>query len=327
MGWSRRGSRPHDRALALIGCGVLATALGVGLTACTEASDLARSAQTQLGRIDEVAQVEVSAPTWDHDARIVLTYTDVADADALARLIDRVDEIAAGQHYSAYTLTLSADGADDQLTVDERVADMTGEKTALGAWFTVSEKMLGKVAYDLEPNWESITVVSGGGIAHDIAAARQTGYGGPATTWRFENGPSAFVATGAVTADDVELFQDVQRSVGSTNLPAVADAWQLDRRDDHVRLDLDVRFPGGAVPPARLTLGSYATTVGPLADAALSALASPDRARFLSLRTTGGDGADDGADDVFATWTSTQDPARGRDLLDRGWDRWLAQRA
>ena len=125
-----------------------------------------------------------------------------------------------------------------------------------------------------------------------------------------------------VSGTDVLLFEGTQRSVTSEVLPTPATDWRLERRDGHVLLDLDVGFPGGSVPPERLTIGRYGEDVERLATAAIDATeveSMPTTLRLVNVTPEG--------DDVFGYWVSDQRPVRGRDRLVRGWDLWLVHLA
>ncbi|MBZ5738083.1 hypothetical protein [Nocardioides mangrovi] len=299
---------------------VLAAVVGA-LTGCTETADETRTLQGRLGRIDGVGRVEVTSPSWEQGAAIAITYEDAGDPKALAALIGDVDDVAADQGVTPYRLTLTPDGAGGHaLSVDDTFRASAGEQATLGAWFAVTAAMIGPVDYDAEDGWEWIGVDSGGGIAHDVGAARELGYGGATTRWTFRDGDTTFVVGGAVSATDVTLLADVQSEVGSAGLPVPAAGWRLGRYAGHVRLDVDVAIDE-ATTPARLTAKTYGARVEPLATAALDALRTTGLRRFLSLQQAPTD--DEDRADVFATWTSTQPPAPGRDRLGRGWDPWL----
>lgn len=309
------------------GAAALAVVVSIPLLAgCTNATDLGRTAQTQLNRIDQVTSSDVTVPTWDNDTTIAVTYEDIDDTAGLAALLADIDEVATDQGYSTYRLELTSASLDDSvLVVDQNLTGSPDEKAVLDNWYAVTGTMLGPVTYEVHQDDEAITISSGGGAAHDIAAAADLGYGGDATTWTFRSGDSSFVATGAVAPGDVDLFQDVSRTVGSESLAASARSWQLDRRDDHVRLDLDVTFRDGPVAPAELTVDSHGSVIAPLAEAALATTSAAGVPVWLSLTNSSEAAADD--PDVFGVWSSSQAPARGRDRLHRGWDVWWSDLA
>lgn len=305
---------------------MLALALSPAVAGCSGAVDRSRTVQTHLDRIDQVVRVDITSPAWDRGAAFAVTYEDVDDATGLAALIAEIDTAATDQGYATYRLDLTSDDASDDtgdahLLVDETFTGSPDEDAVLDGYYALTDTVLGAVTYDVQPAGESITVDSGGGIAHDVTEAARLGYGGATTTWTFRNRGTTFVAAGAVTPDDATLLQQVQRTVGSSTLPAAATTWRLDRRDGHVRLDLDVTFRDGPVEPALLTAETYGDTVAPLAEAALTATEVARLPVWLGLGYPTADGS--GALDEFGTWTSTQPPARGRDRLGRGWDFWL----
>ncbi len=186
----------------------------------------------------------------------------------------------------------------------------------VGDWIRVGDALLGEVTYEYAEGTESIEVVSGGGIAHDITEASRIGSGGPETTWRFFADASEFVVSGQVTRRDVTLFNRVQRTVSSTVLPVPARHWALQRHPGHVLLDLEVALDGGE-QPERISLERWETSVRPLAAAAVTSTRYPGTPRFVQLSdvTTAGR-------DTFAVWSSEGEPVRGRDRHSRGWDLW-----
>ncbi len=293
------------------------------LSSCSAALDQAHSVQTRLNRIGEVTDAQVSTPSAETGAAIEVTYNGAGTERALARLITAIDAVADGADYPSYRLDLvPADNDRDRLTVDDSFAGSDDEASVLGNWLSATTALLGDVRYRFEPGAEEIDVDSAAGIAHDVGEAARIRYGFPGTVWTFHDGDSAFVAAGRVSPTDVLLFQGAQRTVTSEVLPAPAAVWHLERRDGHVLLDLDVGFPGGSVPPARLTIQRYGDAVERLASAAMGAVrvaSLPTTIRFVN-------GTSDGAD-VFGFWVSDQRPVRGRDRLVRGWDLWLAHLA
>lgn len=303
---------------------LLALTLPAGsLTACSGALDQAHSVQTRLNRIEEVTDAQVSTPSADTGAAIEVTYDDVASARTLTRLVKDIDDVADGEDYPSYRLDLvPADNDRDRLTVDDAFAGSDAEPTVLANWFATTSALLGDVRYRFEPGAESIDVDSGAGIAHDVGEASRIRYGFPGTVWTFRDEDSAFVASGRVSPTDVLLFEGAERTVTSEVLPAPATVWHLERRDGHVLMDLDVGFPGGSVPPERLTTQRYGGDVERLAGAAMAAAEVASLPVALRLVNVTPDG-----DDVFGYWASDQRPVRGRDALVRGWDRWLSHLA
>ncbi|HEU5036740.1 MAG TPA: hypothetical protein VFT70_07040 [Nocardioides sp.] len=302
---------------------VLLTLPVAGLAGCTAALDQAHSVQTRLNRIDEVAGAQVSTPSPDTGAAIEVTYAGVETVRALARLVRAVDAVADDEDYPSYRLDLvPAENDGDRLTVDDTFADSPDEASVLDNWFAATAALLGDVRYRFEPGTEEIDVDSGAGIAHDVGEASRIGYGFAGTVWTFRDGDDSFVAAGRVSPTDVLLFSGAQRTVTSEVLPAPATVWTLQRRDRHVLLDLDVGFPGGSVPPERLTVQRYGDAVARLADAAMGAVrvaSLPATIRFVNVTPSG--------DDVFGYWVSDERPVRGRDRYARGWDAWLTHRA
>lgn len=298
----------------------------VALSGCTEDADRAHVLQTHLGRIDHVDRVDVSTATSGRGTVIGVTFDggEIDKAPELAALIADIDAAADGEGYSTYRLDLSPAGDPAGLVVDDTFTGRDDESRVLANWYAVRDVLMGDLDYVVVPGSEAITIASGGAIAHDVGEASRIYYGSDDTTWTFVNADTSFTVTGPVGSGDVSLFQDVQRSVSSQSLPASAPGWQLDRRFGHVRLDLDVDFGGESVPPAQLTIAQYGHDVAPLAQAALASTRSAELPVWLDLRND--DGSGDFRDD-FASWVSGQDPAKGRDPLDRGWDVWLAELA
>lgn len=295
----------------------------LSLAGCTGALDQAHSVQTRLNRIDQVTDAQVSTPSASTGAAIEVAYTGVETERALARLVRAIDVVADDEDYPSYRLDLVPAADDrDRLTVDDSFAGSQDEDSVLGNWFATTAALLGDVRYRFEPGAEEIDVDSGAGIAHDVGEASRIRYGYPGTVWTFRDGDSSFVASGRVSPTDVLLFQGAQRTVTSEVLPAPAATWTLERRDGHVLLDLDVAFPGGPVPPERLTVQRYGDAVARLAGAAMGAVrvaGLPATVRFVDVTPDG--------DDVFGYWVSDQRPVPGRDRLARGWDAWLARLA
>ncbi|MDI6910710.1 hypothetical protein [Nocardioides sp.] len=322
------GRRTVARASALLALSVLLSA--PLLAGCTAALDQAHSVQTKLGRIDQVADATVSSPSDERAAAITIDYTGVATERQLARLVAEVGRVADHESYPAYRLDLvPTESPGDTLVVDSTFAGSDVAPSVLTTWLRVTAALLGDVTYSYQQSNESIAVDSGAGVAHDVSEASRIGYGFRDTTWTFTNAGTVFVVSGRVSPTDVLLFSGVQRSVSSGALPAPAAAWRLERRTDHLLLDLDVTFTSGPVAPARLTVERYGEDVRRLVVAALDALRVAGLPVWLRLhhRAAPGDPGDPAGtpdDDVFGYWVAGQSPVRGRDPLLRGWDRWLA---
>ena len=308
----------HASAL-LLSVGVLCVPL---LAGCTGALDQAHSVQTRLGRIDQVADATVATPSDERAAAITVGYTGVSTERELARLVADIDRVADDVDYPAYRLDLvPTDSPGDTLVVDSSFVGSDVESPVLASWLRVTAALLGDVTYSYQPGNESIGVESGAAVAHDVGEASRVGYGFHDTTWTFTNAGTVFVASGRVSPTDVLLFSGVQRSVSSAALPAPAPAWRLERRDDHLLLDLDVAFTSGPVAPERLTIARYGDDVQRLVLAALDAVRVAGLPVWLRLHNR----ADTGdPDDVFGYWVAGDRPVRGRDRLLRGWDPWLA---
>ena len=308
------GRRVVTRVSAL-----LVLSVPVATAGCSAALDQAHSVQTKLGRIGEIGDASVSTPSRDTGAAIRIDYADATTVRELSRLIAAIDQVADEEEYPSYRLELAPAGSDgDRLVVDDTFVGSDDEQSVLANWFAVTAALLGDVTYTYEPGNESIAVDAGAGVAHDVGEASRVGYGFPETTWIFQNDGTAFVTAGRVSATDVTLFQGVQRTVSSEVLPTPAPTWRLERHDDHVVLDLDVAFPGGPVPPERLTIGRYGDDVERLVVAALDAMRPASLPVWLRLHHAS---ATD--DDLFGYWVSDRRPVRGRDRLVRGWDRWM----
>lgn len=307
-------ARATASAAAALSLALLAT-----LTGCAGALDLAHTVQTHLGRIDEVADASVSTPSTDTGAAITVTYSGVETPRELGRLIAEIDEVADEESYPSYRLDLLPAGStSDRLTVDDTFTGSADAADVLANWFATTAALLGDVRYRFEPGVESIDLDSGAGILHDVGEAGRIGYGFAGTVWTFRTGDSAFVVEGRVSPSDVALFQTTQRTVTSAVLPAPAASWQLERRDGHLLLDLDVRFADAPVAPERLTVEQYGDDVERLAVAAIGAVRTAGLPVTLRLVNP-----DPEATDVFAFWASDAPPVRGRDPLLRGWDVWL----
>jgi hypothetical protein len=316
VGGRRGHARPHAAAVIAVVAALLATAL----SGCAADLDESRAVQTEIGRVHQVVDVEVTTPSRDHAPAVSVTYSDaVDDPTELTALVRAVGRVTARRDYPAYLLTLvPAVDHDSALTVDEGFVDRDDAGDVLTTWFAVIDALIGPVRYVARPDGETITVDSGGGAAHDIAEVRRIRHGTATTTWTFRAGGGTFTASGRVRASDAALFQAVQRNAGSAGQPAWASGWQLDRRATHVRLDLDVDLDGGAVVPAQVTIPRFGRAIAPLADTSLTALLATGLPAWLRLH--------DG-DDVFGSWASGQEPATGRDPHRRGWDAWLVKRA
>ena len=293
----------------------------VSLTAgCAGSIDQAHSVQTKLGRVDGVVEVEVTAATPDHGARIGVVFTpELAPRDVLV-LVRAIAEVASEEDYPSYRLDLrEAESEQDLLVVDDSFDESPRAREVVDTWQRVGDALLGDVTFVFEPGSESISVDAGGAFLHDIAEASRIRYGHPqTTTWQFTVDPSVFVLDGRVTATDLLLAQRVQRTVASPNLVVPASTWRLERRADHVLLDLRPDFVDGPVPPRDLSVSRYGEDLELLVETAVDAVHVTSRPIWLRLRQETPAG-----DDVFAWWVSDQRPVRGRDPLGRGWDGWL----
>lgn len=303
---------------------LLALALTSALVAgCSDSIDQAHSVQTKLNRIEGVSRAEVTTPSASTGAAIEVVYEGEPGPRELGQLIEEIDKVADAEDYPSYRLDLvPAQNDADRLTVDDSFAGSPDSQTVLENWSTATTVLLGDVHYTFEPGRERIAVDSGPAILHDVGEASRIGYGFDGTEWAFTDGDSSFVVSGKVSPTDVTLFQDVQRTVSSEALPAPATAWTLQRRDSQVLLDLVVGLPDGLVPPEQLTVARYGDQVEALVGSALLAMRGeslPVTLRLINPTT--------GDPDVFGYWTSDERPVRGRDPLDRGWDRWLQQQA
>jgi hypothetical protein len=298
---------------------MLASVLAVPLLAgCSAALDQAHSVQTRLGRLEEVAGVEVTTPSADAGAAIRLDYTGATTGRELSRLIDAIDRVATDERYPSYRLELTSSDT-DRLVVDDGFVGSRAEPAVLENWLAVTSVLLGEVDYIYEAGHEAIVVDAGAGIAHDVGEASRIRYGTDDTTWTFRDDGTTFVASGRVSAADVLLFQGVQRTVSSEVLPAPARTWRLERYDDHLLLDLHVTVPGRDVTAEQLTVRRYGADVRRLVVAALGQLdvGLPVWVRLHHVTAAG--------DDLFGYWVSDQRPVRGRDRLVRGWDLWLVE--
>ena len=301
------------------GCAVLAMvgAVLLGGTACSADLDRAQSLDTRLAGVDGVDDAGVRSATTDRTNLIQVTLDLGLDATATLAAVRRVDRVARDAGFDTYVLEVSRTITDgDVLVVDDAFVTNRDAKRTVDNWIRVLDALLGEVTYEFQAGNEVIEVVSGGGIAHDVAEASRIGSGSAATTWRFEADSSAFVVSGQVTRRDVTLFNRVQRSVASTVLPVPATRWELQRRTGHVILDLEVALAGGP-DPRRITRERWAPSIRPLAAAAVRSTRYPGSPRWIQLSDVTAAGRD-----TFALWESDGRPVRGRDRHSRGWDLW-----
>ena len=306
------------RALATTTIGVVLT--GLGLSGCADPVDEARTAQTRIGRLHQVVDVDVATPSTERTAAITVTYdADVDRPPVLAGLVAAVVEVADDLGYPAYPLTLvPATAPASALTIGAAFRSPAAEDATYSTWFRVTDAVLGSVEYVAGPGGETVTLGSEGGAAHDLAEVQRIGHGTARTTWVLRSGAATFTVDGRVRPADLGLFQAVQRNAGVAGQPVWAHDWQLDRRSGHVRLDLDLTLGSAGVTAGELTVARYGRTLAPLARNSLLALGGSRRPAWLTLHN---------GDDTFATWTSGQAPGRGRDPLGRGWDAWLVRQA
>ncbi len=306
------------RVLRWAGCGALVPL--TLLVGCSEGIDQAHTLQTRLVGIDGVTTADVSAPSVARAAEISLRFDPSLTAADVGHLVKQVARAAANENYPSYRLGLSpADGSNDTLVVDDSFAASPVEAAVVANWLAVDDAVLGTVTYTFESSNETITVDSGAAAVHDVTEISRIGYGSSDTSWSIAAPGSTFVVTGRVSSTDVQLFQQVQRSVGSSSLPVPSSSWRLERRGDLVRLDLQVGLPREPVAPAAITRARFGGDLRHLARAALDSVAVADLPIWLELRHAGASG-----NDVFGYWISDQRPVPGRDRLGRGWDRWLA---
>lgn len=306
------------RVLRRVGCGVLVPL--TLLVGCSQSIDQAHTLQTRLGSLDGVTTADVSAPSVSRAAVISVSFDPSLTAADIGHLVDQVARAATAEKYPSYRLDLTAaNGSRDGLVVNDSFAASPDEATVIANWLAVSAAVLGEVSYTFESGNETIAVDSGAAAVHDVTEISRIGYGYADTNWSIAAAGGTFVATGRVSSSDVELFQQVQRSIGSPSLPVRASGWRLERRRDLVRLDLLVGFPHEPVAPAELTLARFGDDLRPLVRAALDATTVAGLPIWLELRHAGAPG-----NDVFGYWVSNEHAVPGRDRLDRGWDRWLA---
>lgn len=314
------GRRGHARPRAAAAIAAIVAMLGATLSGCADTVDEARTLEAKIGRLHQVVDATVATPTADQAGAISVTYADDVDNPSeLAALVARVEAVAAERDYPAHRLALVPSvEPDSTLVVDGGFGGADAQDEVLTTWFTLTDALLGPVTYVVRPDGEAITVDSQGGAAHDLAEVHRIGHGTPRTTWVFRSGAATFTASGRVRAADITLFQVMQRNAGAAGQPASVRDWQLDRRDTHVRLDLDIALGRSDVAPEQLTTGRYARTLAPLVHNALVALTGTGLPAWLRLHH--------GAD-VFGSWATDRTPAKGRDPLGRGWDAWLVQQS
>lgn len=307
--------------MGIVGGRAVATALALAaLAGCAGAPDVARTAEGELAQLDGVADAAVTAPTTDRAAALTVTYDAGAGSGDLAALADAVATVAETHDYATYRLTLVPElEPDSALVVGPDFSGSGAGRPVVDAFVLATAALLGPVRHEVDGDREEITVDSNGGVAQDVAEARRIRYGGATTTWVFHAGAGTFTVGGRVSARDLALLQAVRRSTGSEGQRAWAEAWRLDRRPGHVRLDLEVALDGSPVPGAELTAARYGSALAPLVDTTLATLAGTGLATWVRLLDSSGD--------VLATWSSEQPAAPGRDPLGRGWDAWVAARA
>lgn len=306
------GGRPAACAAVL--------AMGVAvLGACAEpAVDEAQGVRAEVGRLDPVAEIEVSGPSRDRGATVAVVLEPGTSADRAVAVVRGVARAAAAQGWASYRLELRDSGhRDDVLLADETLR--SGVQRVLADHRRVSDAVLGAVTWRVETSGTTVAVDAGGGLLHDTQEAGRTAYGDRATTWRFSAAPHAATFDRRVGPLDLELLRRVQRSLVSPSLRVPAARWELAVHDDDVLLDVAVDLPGGPVLPTDLVPSRHAPLLRPLALAARAAVAPAlDLPVTVRLRQAGP------VADVFAWWTSDHPPVPGRDPLARGWDRWLA---
>lgn len=307
------GSRGRCRAAAALLCALLLA------SACSAEIDRTRGLDTEIAGLSGVSDAEVTSATRDTVERITVVLDRGLDATETLSVLRAVAAAAREAGSAGYVLEVSRSLVeDDVLLVDEAFARDREAPGVVDNWIRLLDALLGEVTYSYATGSEQIDVLSDGGIGLDVQETARIGYGSSATTWRFLADGSTFVVSGRVGPRDVTLFDRVQRTVSSSVLPVPATDWELQRRDTHVSLALDVALPGGD-RPERITLATWADDVRPLALAAVAASRYADRERWLQITdvTDGGQGRD-----TFATWSSEGRPVRGRDRYLRGWDQW-----
>lgn len=315
IGGSIRGLR--CAALALV-CALLAAGTG-----CSPEIDRARGLDTRIAGLSGVSDSEVTSATPDRVERITVVLDRGLDATETLSVVRAVAAAAreAGSHL--YVLELSRSLVeDDVLVVDQTFVRDKAARGVIGNWIRLLDALLGEVTYSYGPGSEDIEVLSEGAIGHDVQETSRIGYGLASTTWRFLAEGITFVASGRVAPRDVALFDRVQRTVTSSVLPVRATDWELQRRETHVSLALEVSLPGGN-HPERITLEAWADDLEPLAVAAVAASRYGARPRWVQM-TDVPEGAE-GSRDTFALWSSEGRPVKGRDRYLRGWDAWWRQ--
>jgi hypothetical protein len=307
------GFRARACALALLCAPVLA--------GCSDDVDQAQAVQTRIGRMEHVAASEVTSPTADRGAEIVLDVEPGLSSAQVVALAASVAGVATDEDYLAYRLTLRVTGTPtDALVVDGGFGADPHAAAVVGHWQRLASAVLGEITYRYQPDAEIVEVETAGSLVHDVVEASRVGYGNPATTWRFAEGGSVYVDDGRLHPEDVLLLQRVQRTAASPSLPVPAPDWRLETRAGHVLLDLPVVLPQGGPDAPLLTVAAYGQPLSSLALGALDALSVTRRPAWLRLLHGTREGE---RDDVFGWWTSDRPPVPGRDLLHRGWDAWL----
>ncbi|WP_309649242.1 hypothetical protein [Nocardioides sp.] len=307
------GGRARRCVLAL----TLSTALGAALSSCNADIDQAQSVQTRIGRIPGIAATGVSPPSGARAGAISVDLEEGLTVAEVLTVVGSVARAAETEDYVDYRLTLREEGdrGGDQstLVVDGDLALGRRADAVVTQWRRLESALLGTVTYTHQPDAETITVTTPGGLLHDVVEAARIGYGTAATTWRFADGGSTYVDDGRIGPRDVLLVQRVQRTVASPSLPLAAPGWRLGTHDAQVLLDLPVAVTD-PVDPADFTLRTFARPVRLLVEAAVDALDVPGRDLVVRILHD---------DDVVGWWGSARPVVRGRDPLHRGWDVWL----
>lgn len=318
-----RGWRP-GRARARLAVTLVVAVAAPGLVACARDLDRAQSLHTTLGALVGVSDADVAAATADTAARLDIVLDRGLGAGAALQVIRDVTAVADEAGWTHYLLDVRRSLVDqDSLVVDEGFPRSGRARVVIESWIRVTDALLGEVTHSYQAGNETISVVSGGDIGHDVAEASRIGYGRSGTTWRFHAEGATYVVSGRVERRDTALFDRVQRTVSSPVLPVPATTWRLERRSSQVLLDLEVNLAGD--DPERISVERQARSIRPLAVAALNSTRSGERARWLLIS----DRTATGEKDPFASWSSTSAPVQGRDRYLRGWDRWwrrLAER-
>lgn len=283
---------------------------------CSAELDQAHSAQTRLGRVAAVADVQVEVSGPGQGARIEIVLQPGLTDDEVVALAADVSRVAAEVAYPSYRLDLMEPGTGDGLTLDDTFATDPRASAVVAAWRRAAGVLVGDTVLSYQHGRTIVRVSSDGGLAHDVAESSRLELPPQPVTWRFETGPGTVLLDGRVTATDVDLVERVQRTVVSPSLALPAEAWRLERRRTHAELDLAADL--GAVPAAQVTPDAWGQRLAPLARAAVAAVGRPRRQVVIRLtRPT------DTGTDVLAWWTSDRLPSPGRDRLARGWDAWL----